>query len=277
MNPSARRFAVALLGWLIGASGGAELGAQVAVRGRVMADSGARPVVAAEIVLDSGGVVARTDSLGRFALAGVVAGPLRVVVRAIGYRPAPLELEVPSMGVLEVTVRLTGEAQALDPLEVRGEAPPAAGKLLDFERRRRFGIGSFLTRAELAEKERLRLSDVVRGLRGVVLVPRPWRCGGGFAVTTSRAHYVPKSACAEPWDGYRRGCYLSIYVDGIRRYDTSDPDPPNVDDFLTERVEAIELYRGPGELPAELSGTGTICGALVIWTRISGSDDPGRP
>jgi len=252
------------------------LPAQPVVRGRVVMDSTVRSVVGAEILFGSGKIGARTDSLGRFVLFGVEPGPLPLVVRAIGYRPVSLELDVPSMGVLEVTVRLTGEAQALDPIEVTGRAAPVAGKLIDFERRRRVGIGSFLDRAELRAKEPLRLSDVLRGLRGVVLVPRPWRCGGGFAVTTTRAHYIPATNCAEPWDNYRRGCYLAIYVDGVRRWDSADPDPPNIDDFLTERVEALELYRGPGEIPQEYTATGTICGALVIWTRIGGSEGPGR-
>lgn len=53
-------------------------------------------------------------------------------------------------------------------------------------------------------------------------------------------------------------------------YDGDGP-VPDIDDFLTDRVEAVEIYRGPSETPAELNATGGLCGAVVIWTRISGS------
>lgn len=51
-------------------------------------------------------------------------------------------------------------------------------------------------------------------------------------------------------------------------YDGDGP-VPNIDDFLTDRVEAIEVYRGAGEAPVEFNATGSLCGVLIIWTRIS--------
>ena len=32
-------------------------------------------------------------------------------------------------------------------------------------------------------------------------------------------------------------------------------------------VQAIEIYRGAGEVPAEYTGSGAMCGVVVIWTK----------
>jgi hypothetical protein len=32
-------------------------------------------------------------------------------------------------------------------------------------------------------------------------------------------------------------------------------------------LEAVEVYRGIGEIPSEFAGRGDRCGAVVVWTR----------
>jgi hypothetical protein len=84
----------------------------------------------------------------------------------------------------------------------------------------------------------------------------------------------------------RRGCDALFFLNGMpvplrpppTRADTADvdfvPGPAPLDWFIDDlvslpEVEAIEVYRGPSELPAEFHGFygGGNCGAVVVWTR----------
>ncbi|MEZ4587566.1 MAG: TonB-dependent receptor [Gemmatimonadales bacterium] len=224
------------------------------------------PIRGARLALGGIDTALVTDGEGRVMVTTALRGVLRFRATAVGFQPVVAAIDLSHRArELDTVLVLAPYAQRLAPLEVTGAAPRSPGKLLDFERRRRLGIGSFLDRAALAAWEPLPLSTAMRTIRGVTLVPRAARCGGGFAAGSWRSSRG--GACtAMP------ACFFSVYVDGVRRFDPADGGaPPNVDEFLTERVEAIEVYRGPGETPAEYGGTGDACGALVIWTRITGS------
>ena len=62
-------------------------------------------------------------------------------------------------------------------------------------------------------------------------------------------------------------CYAQVYVDGVLM-NPGDPAPPYaLDQITTDRVQAIEYYAGAAQTPARYSRAGSLCGALVIWTR----------
>ncbi len=204
-----------------------------------------------------------TDRAGMLQLGELPEGPVVVRVVAIGYAPRGLGFRVSAdRRFLDTTLVLKPVAQSLAPLEVTGRTTTVIAKLEEFERRRQMGFGTFVTRAVLAKWEAHPLSVALRTVRGVRLIPRTSPCGGGYGAASLRSGRYA-SCLMGP------GCPLAIYVDGVRRYDGDGP-VPDIDEFLTDRVEAIEIYRGPGETPAELNATGALCGALMIWTRISG-------
>ncbi|MGE0556297.1 MAG: hypothetical protein AB7R55_22950 [Gemmatimonadales bacterium] len=223
------------------------------------------PIRGARLALGGLDTALVTDGDGRVTLTTALRGVLRFRATAVGFQPVVAAIDLSHRArELDTVLILAPQAQRLATLEVTGAAPRLPGKLLDFERRRRLGLGSFLDRAALAAWEPLPLSTAMRTIRGVTLVPRSPVCGGGFAAGSTRS--FRSAGCT-----VMPACFFSVYVDGVRRYDPSDGrPPPDVDEFLTERVEAIEVYRGPGETPAEYGGTGDACGALVIWTRITG-------
>ena len=41
----------------------------------------------------------------------------------------------------------------------------------------------------------------------------------------------------------------------------------HLDDISPTMIEAIEIYRGPAEVPAKFRQRETACGLIVIWTR----------
>lgn len=244
--------------------------AQSVLRGRVVDVRGHRPV--ADAVVEAAGRSVRSNTDGSFRLDSLRSGVVSITARALGFAPQHAVLALGAADTLELEITMPRAPPALESVRVEGErAPLVAGKLRDFERRRRVSSGgTFLTRADLEAFRDLRMKDGLRRVAGLSLARRPWKCGGGFAAAVGRSPgKQPESFCAERREWYPNACYLSVFVDGRRVWAPGEPDPPNIDEFRASDLEALEVYRG-ANLPAELGGTGAICGAVVIWTRVGG-------
>ncbi len=65
------------------------------------------------------------------------------------------------------------------------------------------------------------------------------------------------------------GCVnANIYVDGMRVVRDNQAFRESIDNFVSpSEIAAMEVYRGPSEVPAEFGGSVGGCGAIVIWTR----------
>jgi hypothetical protein len=63
-------------------------------------------------------------------------------------------------------------------------------------------------------------------------------------------------------------CYYQLIVDGSRvySYDRSTTTlPPDINEFLVDQIEAVEVYAGGAQTPAKYNATGSACGTVVIW------------
>lgn len=236
------------LGLPVWPSGGA-LGAQEAtarLNGRVFARATARGIPGAEVVLlpDGRGVVA--DSMGRFQLTGLPAGPRQFAVRAKGFAPVTftVELSAGTDALWNVHMDTLGAdgAQPLGEVTVSTTAPaPVSYRLVDFERRRRTGRGHYLTEEEIVQTRAGRLVDLTRGMRGVTQ-----QCGmGGCRIHMTRA---------------RPNCEPDYVIDG--RVENMFGATTPIRDII-----ALEVYTGPSDVPGEFSGSSAGCGVVVIWTR----------
>lgn len=58
---------------------------------------------------------------------------------------------------------------------------------------------------------------------------------------------------------------FALYVDGMRTNDELVPE--TLKEMSSSDVEALEVYKGPSELPME--ALGDACSAIYIWTRRS--------
>jgi len=167
-----------------------------------------------------------------------------------------------------------------------------AGALDGFERRRRGGRGIFLSREDVGRRHAARLEDLFRGIPGLqvvhegaadrVVMPgqRPLRAGAemhGAAPRGDRPRDGHETRDArdvgearEPLPPAQGGdtCAVQFYVDGA--YTPTD-DGRVSDRVRLEDVEAVEVYRGPSELPPEFRRPGADCGVIVVWTRRAGS------
>ncbi len=248
--------------------------AQQVVRGVVTDDSLRRTIAGAQVQLGEGPAAAVvTDRGGRYSLV-FSPGATTITVRAIGYRPVTVALDEIAVDTLTLDFRMIAEAVRLEDVVTTVDAPRSpSARLMEFERRQRMGFGSFLTRAQIARNDALPASGLLRVLRGVRMVPRPHQCGGGYAVATLRTggsgnSGQPLHCFSNPRATFPQACYMAIYIDGHAVWAYTSPEPPNIDDSPLFLMEAIEVYRGAGEIPPELNTSGASCGAIVMWTRV---------
>jgi hypothetical protein len=205
----------------------------------------------AEITLNkSDKVHAITGDSGEFRIAGLPSGAVVFNVRRIGFESASFTAVLKPGKTQRAKFSLTPTAQALPVMAVSDTATKTHW-LDDFARRKSTNRGTFIGRAEIERRGARNGTDVVRTVPGVRLIPR--RGGIGNQVVMTRG------------DGPRQ-CVPQMFVHNM-------PYSGTLDDFIAEDIEAVEVYVGTSEVPAELDKAGKgICGAIVVWTR-----DPRKP
>ncbi len=238
---------------------------QATVQGIVTAGRG-RPVVGTEVLIEALRISATTDRAGAFTL-NVPPGHRVLTVRAIGYEATFIPVMASEAEPIDIEIELRARPQILDSVTTTVAGPPAVrGKMAAFEERRKEGIGQFITREKLAERENALLSDALR-MTGIPLVRRPAGCGGGFAAGTNRGIGSMRGDKARCMGQMADGCYMSVYLDGMRIWVDGGTDPLNIDKFSPRELEAVEVYRGAGQAPVQYMGIDNACGVVLLWTR----------
>lgn len=241
--------AVAFALWATGALGQDSRAARFT--GVVLDASTQRPIAGARLSSPSLTGITVTDALGRFDIAGIPPGLVRIYVVAAEFPRASFALAFAPGERMERVLELDSTSVHTPPPEslpptlppVTVEATPLPPVWLrDFERRRETGRGQYVTREEILRRGYSRLSDVVQTMRGVTL-----DCGGGGGVCQIRMVRAPMR------------CYPEYWVDG-QLSNSWGPLTPVRD------IEAMEVYTGPSDTPGEFAGRNSGCGTIVIWT-----------
>jgi hypothetical protein len=159
-------------------------------------------------------------------------GPTRSIAAAciaggIAFLGVPVGAQTPT--ATPVANEMTADTVEI-PLKLRGFYERRAGKR-----------GHFVDRAALDASTGKRLSEVIRDLPGVRLVPSP-----NSSVSAVRF----------------RNCQPLVWVDAVR----------NVGDELDAAiaigdVAAMEVYVSPASVPAQFRDMRQPCGAVIVWTR----------
>lgn len=230
--------------------------------GYVLEEGTEQPVVAAEIVIIDPSGAARstavTDSAGWFQLAMTEGGTYRVRVSHIAYTPFGSEpLELGRGETVEIQIRLGRTVIPLEPLIVTARSRES-GRLAEFrERVQRNAFGRFLEREDIENRAAFRVTDLLRMMSGVRIVPV--RRGPSTAnVITMRG-------------GAAGNCSPNVYIDGVRV--TQSQDFPIDDLLLPEMLEGVEIYSTTAGAPVQYQQDPR-CGVVLFWTR-QGED--GRP
>jgi hypothetical protein len=193
------------------------------------------------IFLDSTRHDVLVSSQGRFVLSNLPPGRHRVEIRAIGYRPHILDLNLTDGQVLEREFAMYFTGDKLPDLAIESRNSRLLPRFKDFERRRVNGLGAYITRDEIQSRGYLKIGEAVRSVKGVRV-----NCG--------------EVDCIIHMARAPTNCFPTYYVDGrlARSFAESTP---------MSDVQGIEVYRGAAEMPGEFTGDGAMCGVIVIWTR----------
>lgn len=187
-----------------------------------------------------------SDSAGRFVLGNLPAGPILLSVRRLGFSPVDTRVDLAASRTDSVEVVLAAVAEHLPGLTTDAEAAERS-YLASFYRRREIGNGFFFNRRQLDSIRVVRVSDVLRRLPGVRLVPDRT---GRVQLRMSRSGNCPPDF----WIDGQRAPFLAV------------------DDLPLRDIQALEVYRGASGVPPEFNNRlgNPACGVVVIWTRLPG-------
>ena len=240
------------------------LSAQAGVRSGVVRDELGRALAGVridplELMLETGSALPRgaplaeTDLAGRFRLTEASLGAARAVVfRRLGFRPDTVRLlDLPSGASTERTLQRL--ALPLPALTVTGRRE-VRGPLAEFYLRRSQGMGRFFTGEEIDRRNFRRMSDLIRGVPGIQVIPMR----GGRYSFRFRGSTVPPL----------------IWLDG-NPMTAADLD---LDSFDVRSFAGVEIYSGAATVPPQFTGgrmMSTSGGAIVLWSR-EGEAQPSR-
>jgi hypothetical protein len=254
--------------------------AQAGLQGHVLAESGRRPIVNAEVEVPDLRLRSVTDSLGRYRLENIPRGPHLIVTRAVGYRPDSSVTAFDGDEALVSDVLLEPRVTELATVPVRAETRPVSrGKMTGYDERKAIGAGHFIERDELTKEENHKLGDVLSSrVPGIAIYhgseTRAWAATGRVRKSAGCTLCVakPGEETLDPADkaaGAPAGCYLDVYLDGMQVYNSQMRQMPlfNLNSLHAGDIEALEIYTGPSQIPPQYNRTAGMCGVMLIWLR----------
>ena len=218
----------------------------------VVRDSAARPIAGADITIRPGEHRTRSDSAGRFLVAGLGADHYAVRARKIGYAPTHFDVSLSSAGRADILLVFDERMPMLDTITVTAGRICSSYTLDGFVCRRRANVGVFLDYTDIDDMEALFTADLFRQMKGLHVGVRSTRAGPARVVEASPSY----------------GCIASL-VDG-REPNAATPIPQ----FPYELI-GLEVYTRPDQVPAEyqrytwpeggLNRSGR-CTVIIYWT-----------
>jgi hypothetical protein len=186
-------------------------------------------------------------------------GRNRIGLRRMGYRPVDAFVWVArDSSELSLEATLEPLPVELEEVVVEGERTiyDFSGRLRDFNRRRRTGLGKYFTREDIERRRPFYVTDLLARLPSVSVRPN----ASGNNIVRMRG----------PWGL----CKPVLYLDGAKLFDgifdLGDGMSwlENIDQLvMPDEIAGIEVYRGAAEVPTELGMLGASCGVIAIWTR----------
>ena len=211
------------------------------LKGRIVDDETGQPVLFATIRI-AGRAPLMSDSMGRFQLLNLDEGKLDIAIQAIGFLPRSFLVTLVAGQSLDRTFGLSFSGVKLGDLEVKARADRLAPRYSEFERRRGLGMGTYFRWDQIKDRGFHTVGDALRTARGV-------------RITCDQARFECYAAMSRT-----PGCHPTWWIDGVQVRSFHENTP-------IRDVYGIEIYRGPGEIPADFGGSTGGCGVIVMWTK----------
>lgn len=227
------------------------------------------PLARAEVIIVGTGLRAIANDSGVYEFLAVPVGRIKIVARRIGFEPDEQRTTLELGKHKQVDFELKGLPELLDSVMVREAG--GNGRMSDFWARRLVGVGAFLTHDDIERRRPMRSSDLLRTVTGVKVVQGE----SGFdkpAIIMGRNAVLTRGGRANQ-PQLANDCHVSYYVDGS----WVPPGTFHMDDLSPLMLEAVEVYRGPAEIPVRFRQRETACGVIALWTREPPAKQPKRP
>ena len=220
----------------------------------LVTDSMLAPLVAAQVTVLSSNVRVGTGPNGRFRITDVPSGEYVIIVRRAGFRPASTIVQVPAGDTLRLNYTLERTETSLAPamiVEVRTSV-----RMLEFEARRRAGLGEFMGTDEIERRNTVYATDLMRRFASLNVSPSYGSGGGGmaeyYALSKREGGSVTLSACP-----------YTVIIDEMAM-----PTPFNLELLPSPKwIAGIEVYHGAATTPPRYAGLNRGCGVILIWTK----------
>lgn len=210
-------------------------------------DSLGTPIAGATITTSDAS--AETDSLGRFSLRLTRTDSTTVTIRRLGFASVTFTMATDSLALNDLDIQLDAVARAMPGVDVKESRYARVPTIENFEARRRdkAGLGFFLGRDEIRQRDGAQLSSLLSQAKGVTVV----RGRNGRNILRFAR-----------WSSKGTSCAPHTWLDGALVKDFE------IDDVRASDVEAVELYPNAASAPPEFdTGARFACGIVAIWTR----------
>lgn len=233
------------------------------LRGDVVDQQSGAGIASARVLVD-GKPTSHADSTGRFVVTGLLPGEHSVRVERLGYRGAELLAVVGDS--LYVTIEMEPKVEPLPAVRAISLTPSLAlvpERMRPFELRRRqnTGSGRLISRDGIDSLGVSTLLDALRRLPGARII----HAGAAMEDYLATGELPGPHAMNHP----PSPCYAQVFVDGVQVFVRGGGDPPNLNTWDLNEIEAIEYYAKPSSTPVQFRTMNADCGTLVLWTRFA--------
>ncbi len=252
MRTSRQQIAAALFAVVVLVLSAAQQAAAQSVRGKLLDQYTNEPIPNATVTLvtpDNSpvGPKVKSGNDGSFTIQAPRPGVYRLKAELPGYVAAMTPaIELVPGDQLNITWRLLAGVVQIRPVAIVANDRPTSPRLKGFmDRAQRRGFGYFITRDKIEQQRPFRVTDLLRTVPGLQVLPS--RRGFGDIVRTTE------------------GCTPAVYLDGSR-FPLMGESIDNLVDPMA--LEGIEVYSHAVEVPAEFQGPFANCGVIALWTRV---------
>lgn len=208
-------------------------------------DLDGQPLGGADIALLAGDSIAKrvhSDTSGKFLMSGIPSLDPTILVRHMGFQPRTLRVRIhESEGTSSVVVALEAMATELETVHILDYMEDPDPRLRDYMHRKLTNsFGHYIDGERIEERRPTYLSEMLRGVPGVTLLP------------SRRLGYLVKV----------RGCSPLVWIDGVRMPGAELDEVAQPGD-----IAAMEIYNSFAGIPAQFFDRSATCGTIVLWTR----------